>query len=171
MISRSWRCARGFQPLAAAPACAAFERLDQCASKTMQVSQHSGSPAGWIQVGSPAETCVLCHVGRTRGKLCSAACHLRVQRLRCPVAAAPPHPIWALTRQTILRLGERTLQASRKWLLRNVPSCCCVTSSRTLRGKRLTCGTLLLLHKQVLPAQATRRIHLAPLAPKEFFFS
>ena len=41
-----------------------------------------------------------------------------------------------------------------------------VTGSRASRGKRPTCGTSLLLHKQVPPAQATRRIHLAPSAPK-----
>ena len=72
-------------------------------------------------------------------KLCSSACH--------------PQGCGGSAVQWQLHLRTRCGHDSR------------VTGSRASRGKRPTCGTSLLLHKQVPPAQATRRIHLAPSGP------
>ena len=86
---------------------------------------------GWYSCRN-SRTTVQCGTGTVNASQCRVP-PPRVRRLRCPVAATPPHLKGALTRQAILRLYGRMLTASRKSLLRNAPSCCCVTGCRASR--------------------------------------
>ena len=101
---------------------------------------------------------ILCHVRRARREFCSAE---EVALLIGSYTSAPDVGTDAPGHPPAIGTDPHSKPAR----LRSALSCSRVSGSLASRGKHPTCGTSLLLHKQVPPAQATRRVHLAPSAP------